>query len=415
MKIALFIFFCCISAFSQAQVWRSELPFSYESGNRLSISGNYKFGSDAITNEFAQAYFLNKFIGTELKDNVSSNLKEKNRFGADYNFNIEFRSEADTIMGISGASFIFNFSNRYFLDSRFPGDAFELYFRGNKMFEGQTADIGKFELNAFRYQQVSAGIEIQRSANKSSSCYALISLNRGIDYFGIRTNESSLFTAQDGFYMDLGLDMEIRQSDSLRRRFQGAGASLSAGWSAEFSSSSQLTAYFQNLGFINWGSRSAYIPVDTSFRFEGIDVSELFNFSDSVRGIVDNDSAYIQAFLTNRKKESFIMKTPARIGMNYYKKFDGDRMIAGAGIEHVLFYNTGFSGWTEFRYKTGKYHHTGVKLLYGLYGNLDAGLSYLLHIPGNFTVMLQSDYLVGMLTGSKGKAQGAFVSLSKTF
>ncbi len=282
-----------------------------------SIDANYFYGSDAITNQFAKEYFLGGFLTNEMKDEVSKNLFPGNKFGSDFNAGITVAQKLDTLFGLrNGVSFI-RLSNRIHQDAQFEDDLFEIFFRGNKNYAGKTADLGPFHFETFTYQQLTYGVEqTYTRKDKQITWSASASLNIGQKYNYFDSPGTTLYTAPDGSYLDLDLHLKIRQNDSSQSglgSFNGFGFSGSGYVIIQDEDLNAWSFSAENLGYINWTKESAEIPIDSTFRFRGIDVSELFDFSDTLKKEISSDSTYIQAFLTERTKKSFTSMLPLNL------------------------------------------------------------------------------------------------------
>lgn len=413
MKYSLFLLIICISsvAWSQTSDIRNEYVLPDGAEHRLTISGEYFFASTALTNNIANDYFLHRFITNETKNTVSNSLQDQNRYFAGFNGAFDYVYHPDSC----AVNYIFTLQHHYFTDSRFSDDLFEIYFRGNKGFAGNTATLDNSNFRSLLYYQAGFGVSGSSKSGKTN-WYAIGSLLLGHDVLDIQTDETRLYTSPDGEFIDAELNLVFRQSDSTANApgsVNGTGFGLTAGISTPLGQKTTLHAGVRNAGFIQFFDRSSVVRADTSLRFEGIPVSDLFNFGDSVRSTVINDSALVQQFLSDRRKERFTIYTPGQLDLWIERPTGFHDATIAVGVRQLLAKNATPISWCQFSYPAGK-HTLRIQGQYGGYTGFTAGLGYEFNYSG-WKLCLSSDYLSAWLNTSSGRSQGAFVSLSKAF
>jgi len=383
------------------------------------IDADYSFSSDAITNRLAKEYYRKGFISNSMKDDVSNNIFSSNKFAGEFNSSITIGQNLDTIFGLlKGSSFI-RLSNRSFIHSNFNKDLFELYFRGNKNYADKKAELGPFLLKSYTYQQFSYGIERHFQKNDKSYFWtAAFSVNIGQKYTSYDSPSASLYTAPDGTFLDVDLDLMIRTSDSAQSSlgaFNGYGFSGSGMFIIKDEDQNAWTFSADNLGYIRWTKESAQIPVDSSFRFEGIDATDIFDFSNTIRKEITTDSAYIQSFITDRRKKAFNDMLPLHLSASYSAQLQPGKLVLVIGAEHILFSSARLRGYSELKYNFKRKHQLALNLSYGGYTFWNVGVAYNAQLGKSWVFRTGTDYLSAMINSKKGLAQGAFVSLEKYF
>ncbi len=392
--------------------------------NAVTFQSEYFFGSNALTIDLASTYFNNGFINDGMKDVVSGKLKTSNNFGAGFNYELNYRRSPDSLFGTKFSYYQVGFRDVYHLDARFNRDVFELYFRGNKKYAGQTADIGDFEFKQLFYQQLyfTFGHQVMNngdyiSFDKDRFEYSVgLSFNKGHKLLTIEAIDASLFTQQDGEYLDLDADLEIHTNDSAKNdkiAFNGIGGSIDLYFKWTDKKCRQLEFTAKNLGLIAWNNQSSYVAADTSFRFEGVDISDLFDFTDSVTNTISLDSSLVEPYLTNRTKKSHNTLLPALIKLKYSLPVKKIKTIMSTEVGYLLYANCKPYIRQTFQYRINSVHSVGLSLSYGGYSNFNVGLNYELRLK-NWNFQLKSDAITGYFM-KDATSQGAFVSLSKYF
>ncbi|MBL0256989.1 MAG: hypothetical protein IPQ03_05450 [Bacteroidetes bacterium] len=393
-------------------------PFNQfnNSKSRLQIGSGYEFSSDAITNNLAQSYFLAKFISSSIKDEVSKHAYPVNRFGADAGYSISYSHKLDSFFHRSGFSWNAAFSDMNHLHGKFTRDAFELYFRGNAAYAGKTAEMGEFDFSLLHYQQIKIGMSKETKCQRRTYNYSIgLALNIGQKFQSIHSDRANLFTSEDAEYLDIDFDIALRGSDSSKNKMgsmNGLGGSLFLGWSVRDESKNEFEIQLSNLGIIQFNDHSYIVPADSVFRFEGIDATELFDFSDTIRTAISSDSSFVQGFLHRRKTESYQYNLPARLSLAYHRHLT-EKDLVSIGLDQVFFSSYLPHGWGKYQHRFNEHHQLGLILGYGGYTVWQAGLCYNLKIGKSWLFQLESRNLSGWINTKSGRAQGAFVSLSK--
>jgi len=384
----------------------------------FNIRGDYFFGSDAVTNEFALQYYQGKFIDEAMKDNVSKNLSAMNRFGGQALWDVSLSFHPDTANKKVEA--YIGYRQRVHSSSRFSKDFFEVFFRGNKMYEDDIADLSDFSFQQFTYRQFVFGIgnEFRLSENERLYLGADLAINRGMKFLDVKTGHAILYTAVDGEYLYADLHATIHRDDSTSQhpsKLDGTG--YSGDFYLEYETDgSPLSFSVENYGSIVWNKWSTTVSLDTSFSFEGIEVKDLFEIQDSIRITgADLDSTYYQNFVQDRKEERVTTMLPMKISGFYTAYFYNRMLSATAGIDVLLNANARNRYYAGISYKINRTNQLSISGATGGYTTFHMGLGYTHWFPWNITVAVGSHYVYPMITYKTGKSQGAYLSLSKSF
>jgi Family of unknown function (DUF5723) len=386
--------------------------------NSLTISSDYYFASNAITNQFALAYFRNEFIDNVKKDNVTDHLSSLNRFGTEFLAQIKYSSTNKTIFNLPNSFFSVSLNSRYHVNSEFKYDAFQLYFRGNSAYRNKTADLGSFVYNQVYYQQVNFtfGHKFKRDENKFGFAAGL-NYNNGQKLYVIDAERATIFTDDQGKYLDLDANIEIHQSDSSNDElssFNGAGCSADLYWFWTNKKNNTLKISATNFGFISWNSETAFIKADTALRFNGVDVSNLFLLSDSVKEVISLDSSLVEPYLSEREKKNYFYLLPANLSLSYQYQLQHGINLEGS-VEYLFFAGSTLRESLTISYEFNSKSNVSLIASNGGYTGFNAGLAFTTFFLNRWRFTAQSDYLTGMFNSSQGIAQGAFVSLTAYF
>jgi hypothetical protein len=351
-----------------------------------------------------------------MKDKVSKDLDAMNRFGAGADANLFFVFHPDTMK--QNLSVFTGIRTRNHTDSRFSKDLYEIYFRGNKNYADKTADFSDFELNSYQYKQFSVGLANDYRLHSGKIFIgAGINITGGKQFTKIMSPHSTLYTQQEGEYLDGNFDVTYQRDDSATAGFiptEGQGISLDFFAEYETHSGDKFTASVENLGNIYWNRFSTTVRIDSVFRFEGIDVSNLFSFNDSLRSSVSVDSTY-KNFLTNRKEERITTHLPVYFSAAYTHPFLLSQFNLTVGISYMAYANSNLNYFIIGNFKINSQNEISPILSYGGYDAFNIGVKYEHQFTHGFSVEVGSNYLSSMIAYNQGHSQGAFVSLAKKF
>jgi hypothetical protein len=387
--------------------------------NAVGISSGYFFASNAINNRFALGYIKGEFIDDVRKKTVSDKLSDENHIVGGFQAEIRYERLNDTIFNLPRSFYSVSLKSQYHLNSTFSKDAFELFFRGNKSYAGKKANLSNFKYNQLVYQQVNFTFGHAYKFNTDKFTYtAGLSLTKGQKLYNIHAPKASIFTEINGEYLDLDADLNIHQSDSSKNEiisWNGTGASVNFSFSWKNQKNNSLNFSVDNFGFIQWNNQTAYIKSDTAFRFEGVDVSDLFLFSDSIKEVISLDSSLVEPYLSVREKKSYQTPLPARLNLSYRYMIGQGKMDVEAAVSYLFFAGYQLMENLSFSYTLNNTQRFSLICSYGGYSGFQAGFSYHAIIMKRWLLGMESNYLSSMLNPDKGCAQGAFVSLSAYF
>lgn len=392
-------------------------PHEFFSGRKnISLSSEYYFGSNAITNKFVNYYFLNRYIDNTLKTDVSDRLDATgNVFGAGFNTSLLFTYKIKAVNQTKTLYFA-GISNRNFTDAVFTRDAFQLFFRGNRSYEGKTADINDFQLRLYQYQKFTWGMfNINTSDTSKVSFGYSASLLIGQKMRDIKLN-GEIYTAPYGEYLDVAASGNMHASDSAHKSlasFNGLGVSADFYFHYKLNDDCYLNFSVMDFGYMNWNKNTSQVSVDTSFHFEGVEVNDLFDFSDSVFTSSSlSDSAQAEQFLSDRSNQSYSVVLPvhASLEMVYHLKEEKifftlrDEIMTGKAFRNLAAIGMGWKG---------KKTVVSAELSYGGYGNLNAGIKASFLIKKFYSLTIGSHSVNGFIAPATSTSQGAFITLKK--
>lgn len=382
----------------------------YEGEFVISVDGSLDIGSNAITSKFFKSFYTGQYLDVELKNKTFKKLGKRNRMGFDLNYGLRIAQMPDTS---SAWGYYAALNNVFHIDMGFTQDLFKLYFAGNKEYAGKSAELAKSSFQLLSYRQLKGGF-IKKSSN---SIWGLgLSFVKGENYTGGQIKKGSLFTEQDGLYIDLETQLKAQMSDTGKTTFGdfvGWGIGADFFYSTQLNEKSKLNFEISDLGFISWGPKSLTIENDTAFRFEGVEVDDILNIGDSLFKGFTTDSI-LDTLNATSSKGAFTKLIPGYISITYQNQIS-EKLTLNTGIIYRL--NANYFPYIYFGtdIKLGEKVDFMGKLSYGGYATLGLGLGMNFHLAKFLQLQVNSNHIEGYLLPGAATAQGVSVNLIAHF
>lgn len=378
---------------------------------------DYFANSNVISNSFVNTFLYKEFIDNSIKDDVTNLMNSKvNRFGIDIDAGVEFKihpkrthyKNDDELTFFDKATKIFRVGQREFASLKFTDNFFELYFRGNKQFAGQSIDLGPVEYTNFGYQYLGYGLEYD--LNKKETIGATINLLKGTRFTDVSMPTASLFTAQDGDSLNFAADINLAKADNTQSSlssFQGFGTSFDLSYKKMFGSNS-LEVNINDLGFISWSGLNTF-QANSEWAFTGVEISDILNINGDEFNGVEPDSLSNLLGIKNEVSNKFYF-LPTKIMAQYNYMLDhkiqlsisSKYYLSAANIPRLSFKTT---------YIPNRSIRPNVTLAYGGFSKFDAavGVDW---STRNFSLSLNAFYIEPLISTAKTTGQGVSFSFA---
>ncbi len=374
--------------------------------------------SNSINNSFISALYSKKYITNELKN--SNRLKSLNYIGNQDNANFYFIHKPEKFLGDNNFGYRIGLVYHNGRDMKFTDDFFKLLFFGNKQLAGDTADLSNLQINLLTYQELQLGIFQQTSINQNPFTYYVgLSFIKGQDYNSLRFEKATVFTEETGEYIDLDLSMTYQGIDTVKSEladFNGIGGAMN--FACIYTDKKHSITYSfsaNNIGFIRWKNTAITIPVDTTKRFEGVEIDNVFDMGATNFTDYDADSV-ISDFFDRTDTGSYYKIIPERIHFAVKKEFS-PKFFTTAGCGY--YYNANarmplFYLKSEYKF-SGKFR-ASVFTGYGGYGNYQLGLGIKLYLLKNKLLgSVSSNNLLGLIIPDNSFSQNIYTGISYRF
>ncbi len=415
IKSVIFIFSLLFPFLSASAQWDESFIHNPGTGKILAgLYGNVDYSSSAVTSAFAATFIQGGYLGNNLKDPVSSGLKNANRLGYSLNYGAFGVLYNDTIKKKRVFNFFIAIRHKAYLNINFPADVFNVAFYGNASYAGQSAKLSPFSLNSISYQQLEIGTVCTNFGGKAQFGLGL-SFLAGQQLQAINVANGSLYTDPLGLSLQLASDTKYNTSDSTpgHTHLNGYGASLDFYFSAPYKLGKKngvITISINDLGFIKWNSKSLSYNKDTTYTYNGITITSLNQFANATINNLSKDSLQNKYFPLERK--SFYTNVPSILSMN--TNTDLGKMHLEVGFWYI--FNGNSMGY--FYAQGDKYFSHGwladLQLGYGGYATYNASIGIVKQVK-NTQIKLGINHLQGMILPDKFGGAGLAIQLLHSF
>ena len=260
------------------------VPWNYnQKKNFLSIQGFQGNSSNAINTNFARAILLNKSLNAEVKQGSFNRLKKINLYEDEINVELSYAHYVEKCKLLGEYYFFVGYKFRNMRYMKFDKEAFQLVFAGNKQFEEDTININNTSFDYTGFNQYQIGInKLYSRENKTYTIGLALSLLQSPVNINIKAQNSSIYTAQDGEYLDVKYNMSINQSNQGPPEFfsfKGTGIGIDASFSYFNVQKNSFRISAIDLGFIKYTKDLNNFSADSNLRFEGIRIDNILNFT----------------------------------------------------------------------------------------------------------------------------------------
>jgi hypothetical protein len=253
----------------------------------------------------------------------------------------------------------------------FNGSALALALRGNAPFAGQDLDLSGSTFEDWYY----TGIKYHFSFNLNSRSRAFMGVGilAGHGHALYNFENTSLFTAEDGSFVELNGGYELQQANTTSS-LGVAGLGVGLDFETTLKNGKHwLTLSAQEFGLMVW-TQTESAKRDSSYRFEGIFIDNFESLSDSL--LQAEGDAIIDDLLFN-DGENYTRLTPFRVAARYSYQLDKKyfkSVFTEVNYRHLAGYSPQFQIGANA--KTGQSDLLSCALAYGGFNELSFSVDY---------------------------------------
>lgn len=336
--INLFLF---VTFYTNAQVTIMDSPVVNNKDSVYTETGTcfYSYlGSNSINNHFARAVFNSEFLDDHIKN--SNYLKGKNILATDLFAGAYIAVKPDSLLGSKNLGYRIGYGSRQFRSVRFTDDLYNIIFFGNKEFAGKSANFNNTRFYLIDFQEIQLGLFKDFNDTKTKvRAYFGLNILKGQQLQKLNLVEGSFFTAEDGGFVDLDAKYYYYSSDLSHKKyfdFNGIGLSCDAYLSIEdVASKTTFTFASKDLGYMVWNNNSFLARMDTSYHFEGVDITNILDMGQAnVHGL--SQDSMLQMLNSTNDTTPFPLSLPERISLEVKKEWNCRFKTSRIGMNYIF-------------------------------------------------------------------------------
>jgi len=405
----LLVFFPLLLCLSVNAQFKAPIYSQWDTGYSIGMYGRYQLSSNAFSTNFVSNIYRGKTLSRPLRQKVSNKLTRNNRLGADLDYGLYVKHLPDSSKGIG---WFVNIVNRTHANAKLPKDLVNLVMFGNAAFAGKTAELSKISASLLSYKQFELGILKQIATEKGTWNLGLgVSLLTGNQNFNLLIDRANLFTDADGESIEGEIGGRFRGSSVVSSQYfdangLGFSASLHLGYVSE-KFGIQLQA--SDIGQVSWLKNLRYTELDSSFRFEGVDIN-LFAANGGSISSIDLDTV-VAGFATKKEGSRYTTILPANFVLEGFYALNSKKWHLYAGVQYRL-----AAAYIPYAYvgtnaPIGKRFFIDTRFAYGGFGSWHLGFELKKKFGKTFEVCIGTNNLEGYLLPMIGTAQSAYVGV----
>ncbi|MEO8069565.1 MAG: DUF5723 family protein [Flavobacteriales bacterium] len=371
--------------------------------NRLQVEASGLYDSNALRNDLVSGMRRGDVLSEDLRRTTQDELKGNNRAGYALDFRVSY-AWGDSLFGDGSIRPTVSIGHHDAMGVRFADDLYDLTFFGNTQFENKTASLGGTAFTQITYQTFGFGFQ-----GTTTNSFLRLELVNGQRMNSATLRKADLFTATDGRFLQLDLDGSYARSDTASSSFgtsSGLGLALSAAVEKPimlFGTKGSFRISVTDLGFVAWNGNAQRIVNNSTIRYEGIEVDNIFDLDGVVLNQAELQDTIGLSYSTGAFSQLLPTKLEARIRTN--RRTSGAYVYPNTYIWELVIDQRNLPGYAPLIMLTRSFWSerqlkAEVSLSHGGFGGTRVGIGAMWLASPSFIVGLRIPNIIGPLSGS---------------
>ncbi len=338
--------------------------------NVIGFKTDLGVGSSDVSWGFTKKLIQGGEISPELKDRAFTQLSDLNSGGGLWTIGLFYGKQSNNYFGIKNSEWRFGINHIEYADALFSKDYFGLVFFGNKKYENQAAKLDQLKYNYLSYSTIETGFIKTKHHFRFGMDLGLAIGHKSIEVVG---NKGSIFTAQDGEFVDVDLDFttSVTPNPFTSKSINGIGATSNFLLGFQLLNNGWIDFHIDRLGLVRWNENTIQSKLDTTTRIEGIEVQNLF---DSIYINLKSFEAYQSEFI-HKSNQSKTENLPLQLGISFTKVFWNDKLLFLGEVNYLPYSNVSPSYDLYLHLKLNSHFSVGASTGIGGYNTFRIGLA----------------------------------------
>ena len=401
------ILFLFITCFANTQ----SLDFIFEdsiSTNRLiEFSSQNTYNSSALSNAFMSKFIYGGELNSELINDNSQ--KEFNVIGGEFDQKLSYY-DGSLFKKYPNLGLTIAASDHNFISSSYKNDLYNLVFKGNANYLGDTLDFSYTHFQYLHYQNYGIGVYDKRSFS-----YIRLGFVVGNSSTNFRFGKSvfNTNTLGDEIYFDAKVSGHTTLKDSSTNYLSKYGYGFALELNHNFILKTQngkkhiINFNISNLGSIFWNNKTTSYKIDSALTFSGIDYTDIKYYSNYETDAIADSIGLISTKRTVRESlpiKFLIQKVPFYSLTQKWQPTFGFKSILIPDYRPLVY--------AGIYFQPNKYVGLSSKLIIGGFGGLRLGLNAKFWINDKISLGISTLDFIGTTSNTFGKGKSANFFLS---
>ena len=387
--------------------------FRGDADNRIIVDGNYYSNSVGVPASLGYNLLFNLPITTALLDRADKHLGKELKFEENLSTGLTYEhyfKKADLTL-------VVGYNYRQMLNLNGPKQAFETIFYGNSRFEGDTANLSNIHFDFYNYNQYSLGIIKKIDYGSYQMQVGIVgSFLQVINNVDISTQNTSIYTAPYGEYVDLDYNLTFNQATSGASKFTSLnGVGASGDFNLSFSNKNKWKVSFdlKDIGIMTFRKTEVNYSGVNNVHFQGIVIPNLLNFTSQTFDTLNLDSAVFSK-LPSKTNNQYSIFLPFTANLAFSKPLLNDRMVLTVGVQYRFLPKYYAYGYVKANYFLQSDMVISASAGAGGYSLFDLGFEFAKSWK-YFDLAVGTSNLIGLVAPSVYSGSGLYLKLGTTF
>ncbi len=244
------------------------------------------------------------FMDENFKNNISNNLKNKNRFTTELNLKTNF---------YINSSYSITIESKNYAIGKISKDIINLGLFGNTPYLGENLNFNEDYILVNRYSKIGITNLIYNTKNEYIHINPHVIF--GHQFFEYNIEKGEMTTSENGDFIDYTLKAQSHFANIDRfndLNINGIGFGIDLNYKKKIKEN-EFNLIVEDLGIINWTKNSQNYTVDTICHFQGIVIEDIFHFNDS---ILENSINNLNSHY-NDNQNKYSLRLPVKIKASF--------------------------------------------------------------------------------------------------
>jgi len=405
-----FILFFCIkgTAFVYGQSLLYSDDFLEQNGNgsiSLNLSGGYD--SDGINGNLFRSFLKGGFIHRDIRNSSLVPTAEIQKLGMEYVNELQINFPWLNLLKNDSLNVILSIGQEQSVGVDYDQVFYNLVFFGNESYLGEFPTFKKVRFENWQTRSIGFGLLNRHNGNR-----ILLKLHQGMARQKFNFDNGNFHISNDGHMIQAGLSSNLFSTS-----FSNDSTSNTSGFGIGLDGQIQifnrkkagnLLLSYRNMGVMFWPKNNNTIELNSTYFFEGVDLSEVFEPTFTTTEIGDFENYFdVEKTSTNN-----IEPLPMKFQLDYFKALNSKVVFnARAFTSLINLWRPQFEilGFHQIKSKV----KLGVGVKYGGFGGLNYNFYSAFNIMEKWHLNLDISYLSGWLSKA-GYGSFARIGLART-